>query len=262
VVGVTTHRNHGRLRRRYGSHPDQFGELHVSRTDPERGSIVLIHGGFWRSHRDLSMTRHASEALADLGWNVWNLEYRRGTDTSWRETLDDCANGLDHLAGLAEELQFDTTTTILVGHSAGGQLATWMASDARDRQSSTLSGLVTLNGVLHLRLAAEMAIGDDAVAGFLGDDLAALSIADPSLHLPLGLPMRCLHGREDERVPFRIAEEFARLASSAGDHVVLQEIPGQHTAPIEPNGPAWPAVTQALAMPWPVLTETSERSRR
>lgn len=259
---MTSHRPHGRLRRRYGPHHDQFGDLHVSRSDPERGTIVLVHGGFWRPHRDLTMTRPASEALADLGWNVWNLEYRRGGSTSWRETLHDCADGLDHLTDLAHELQLDTTTTILVGHSAGGHLAAWMASDARRRRTRPITGLLTLNGVLHLGLARELATGDDAVSAFLGDDPEALEVADPSRRLPLGVPMRCLHGRQDERVPFAIAEAFCRLARSAGDDVELREIPGPHAAPIEPDGAAWDAVRDSLTTQWPSQLEASHRSHR
>lgn len=262
MVNVTTQRAHGRLRRRYGPHPDQFGDLHVSRSDPERGTVLLVHGGFWRPHRNLTMTRPASEALADLGWNVWNLEYRRGGNTAWRDTLDDCAAGLDHLAELAHELQLDTATTILVGHSAGGQLAAWMAGDAQRRQVLPIAGLLTLNGVLHLGLARQLATGDDAVFGFLGDDPAAFHFADPSRRLPLGVPMRCLHGSQDERVPFIIAEEFSRLARSAGDDVELREIPGQHTTPIEPDGAAWATVTNALNTPWPSLLESGRGSHR
>lgn len=262
MVGVTTHRTHGRLRRRYGPHPDQFGELHVSRTDPERGSLVLVHGGFWRTRRDLAMTRPAAEALADLGWNVWNLEYRRGANISWRETLDDCAAGLDHLTGLADELQLDLSEVIVVGHSAGGQLAASLAAHAHRQRSRMVTGLVTLNGVMHLEMAAELEIGDGAVAGFIREDAAALDSADPARILPIGVPVRCLHGRDDERVPFVLAEEFCRLARSAGDNVDLQEIPGQHTAPIDPAGPTWPFVADALTTPWPSFLASSERSGR
>jgi acetyl esterase/lipase len=262
VSGVTSHRPHGRLRRRYGPHHDQFGDLHVSRSDPERGTVVLLHGGFWRPHRDLEMTRSASEALADLGWNVWNLEYRRGDGTSWKQTLNDCADGLEHLTELARELQIDTSTTILVGHSAGGQLAAWTASDAQRRRTCRITGLLTLNGVMHLGLAAELAIGNDAVAGFLGNDPAALDAADPSRRLPLGVPMRCLHGRQDERVPFAIGEAFHRLARSAGDDVELRQVLGTHTAPIEPGGVAWDAVRDSLNTTWPSRLESSEGSDR
>ena len=260
MTRVIPQRPHGLLRRHYGPHHDQFGDLHVSRSDPERGTVVLIHGGFWRSHRDLEMTRPASEALADLGWNVWNLEYRRGDGTTWKETLDDCAEGFTYITQLACELQFDMSTTILVGHSAGGQLATWTASDAQRRGTRPFTGVLTLNGVMHLELAAELAIGNGAVADFLGNDPAALAAADPARCLPLGVPMRCLHARRDERVPYAIGERFFHLARSAGDDVEFREIPGAHTAPIEPGGVAWGAVKESLNMPWPSILASSRRS--
>jgi acetyl esterase/lipase len=252
ITKVTSHRSHGHLRRHYGPVPDQHGDLHVSRSDPERGTLVLFHGGFWRPHRTLSMTRPVAEALADAGWNVWNVEYRRHGRGTWQQTLQDCADAVDHLAVLGEELALDLTTTLVVGHSAGAQAAAWVTARAmRTGSPLRIDGLVTLNGVVDLGLAAELGIGNHAVDEFLGADSTALDQTDPVRRLPLGVPARCLHGRDDERVPFTIGEEFVALARAAGDDVELREIPGGHTAPIEPHDKAWAHVLDALNDPWP-----------
>jgi acetyl esterase/lipase len=243
------------IRRHYGRAQSQYGHLHVSKADPERGLIILVHGGFWRSHRALSMTTPMAQALAQEGWNVWNVEYRRGSDGRWRETLADIAAATDYASALAEELGLEINTTVLVGHSAGAHLAAWAAAriggiGAAPAEQRVLCGLVTLNGVLDLAHAAALGIGDDAVRDFLGVDRTEApeiyGMADPVSRLPIGVPSRCLHSREDERVPFVIAERFIQAAQEAGDDAELVEIAGEHNAPIEPHTQAWRSVLAVL----------------
>src|SRR5690348_15880107 len=38
----------------YGTHPAQFGELSLP-THASAGTVVIIHGGFWRARYDLSL---------------------------------------------------------------------------------------------------------------------------------------------------------------------------------------------------------------
>ena len=239
------------LRRYYGSEPHQYGDLHVSRADPEKGVIVLFHGGFWRAHRDLSMTTAMAQALANEGWNVWNVEYRRAGQHGWRRTLADCAAATDHVAVLVDELGLDSSSVLLVGHSAGGHLAAWVAGrDPRAGGPLTVSGLVTLNGVLDLRRAANDGVGDDAVLEFLGalpeSRPDVYEAADPMARLPLGVPVRCLHSRTDERVPFELSEGLAAAGRRAGDDARLVEIPDHHTAPIEVGSEAWRTVVATI----------------
>jgi acetyl esterase/lipase len=234
------------LRRYYGPDRHQYGDLHVSRADPERGILVLFHGGFWRSRRDLSMTTPMAQALANIGWNVWNVEYRRGDGTGWEQTTADCAAALDHVSVLAEELSLETRTVVVAGHSAGGHLA----ATASRTGTIAVSGLVTLNGVLDLRTAVDERIGDNAVLEFLGaspeSSPSTFRRIDPAIAGPLGVPAVCLHSRSDERVPFALTESFVRAARKAGDDVRLVEIPGAHTAPIEVGSETWPAVEAAI----------------
>ncbi len=115
---------------RYGPHPAQFGEL----TRPEgtsRGTVVVIHGGFWRARYDLSLGRPLAADLAARGYTAWNLEYRRvGNGGGWPATFADVAAGIDLLA----DLDVDTCAVVAIGHSAGGHLAAWAAGRQRCRR--------------------------------------------------------------------------------------------------------------------------------
>ena len=206
---------------------------------------MLFHGGFWRSHRDLTMTTPLAESLTEHGWNVWNIEYRRGS-VGWWQTLSDCAAATDHLATLAQDMGMRSGPRLLVGHSAGGHLATWTAGRPVDESTVVPAGLVTLNSVIDLTWAAEAGIGDGAVTEFLGvgptEDADPYDVADPTRRLPVGTRVRCLHSTEDERVPPEASRRFVHAARMAGDDVALIPINGPHTAPLNAGSSAGAAL--------------------
>jgi acetyl esterase/lipase len=207
------------IRRAYGPGPQQFGHVYPGSRPT---TVVVVHGGFWRPHRTLEMTAPLAEGLAERGWSVWNVEYRRVGQGSWRDTLDDCAAAVDHLGD---------RDMVLLGHSAGGQLALWAAGRAR------VKAVVSVAGVLDLERAARARTGDDAVAGFLGGGPGEVPdryrAADPMRRLPTRVPVRCLHSRDDERVPFELSASYVEAATRAGDDAGLVEVEGAHADGID-----------------------------
>lgn len=229
-----------RVRCRYGSDPAQFGDFHAGRA-PRRGTaVVVVHGGFWRVRRSLDMTTPLAEGLARRGWSVWNIEYRRA---NWPGTLDDCAAAIDHLAALG------LATAIVLGHSAGGQMALW--ASGRPRPVVRVKGVVAMAGILDLDRAARDGIGDAAVAEFLGggpDEVPdRYREADPMQRLPTGLSVRCVHSRQDERVPFEQSTRYVDAARRTGDDARLIEVGGAHADAIDLRTPAGQRVAAVLA---------------
>jgi acetyl esterase/lipase len=87
--------------------------------------VVLIHGGFWKDSFDLGLMSPLAADLSSRGYATWNLQYR-GVGSSgggWPETAEDVAAGIDHLAVISTEYGLDINRVIVIGHSAGGQLA-------------------------------------------------------------------------------------------------------------------------------------------
>lgn len=113
----------------YGPDPLQYGELWLPAIgDGEPGRpvplLVMIHGGCWLNEFDVSHTYGFNTALAEQGYAVWALEYRRTGDAGggWPGTFQDIYNGiltLDELAGRG----VNTDPVAVLGHSAGGHLA-------------------------------------------------------------------------------------------------------------------------------------------
>ncbi len=242
---ITTHR--------YGSDPSQFGEL--SRPDgASSGTVVVIHGGFWRARYDLSLGRPLAADLVARGYTAWNLEYRRvGIGGGWPGTFDDIAAGIDLLA----DLDVDTSGVVAVGHSAGGHLATWAAGRAKLPDDAPgadprvgVTGVVSQAGVLDLVRCAEHRVGGQAAPDLMGGMPRELPeqyrLADPLSAVPLSAPVMCVHARADENVPYSQSVDYVAAARRAGANAWLETVAGDHFTVIDPSTPAWQVVIEAL----------------
>ncbi|MBD8042354.1 alpha/beta hydrolase [Arthrobacter sp. Sa2BUA2] len=244
----------------YGGHPDQFGELTLPPGQPVLGTVVIIHGGYWRSGYTLELGRPAAADLAARGWAAVNLEYRRaGNGGGWPETFQDIAAGIDAMADLKalQDPQGEVPSPVIaLGHSAGGHLAVWAAGNRSTggRSPGTrvpLAAVVSQSGVLDLRLAHDLGLSDGAVSNFLGagpeEDPERYRLADPTLLVPAGAPVFVLHGDRDTTVPLKLAESYTAAAEAAGGYTDLRLVPGDHYGMITPETPAWNGVLQAMA---------------
>lgn len=227
---------------RYGGDPSQFGELSLPDGTP-RGLVVVIHGGFWRSAYDLSLGRPLAESLVAHGWAAWNLEYRRiGNGGGTPETFDDIAAGIDRLADVDG---LDTGTAITLGHSAGGHLAIWAAGRRDPRVPVTAA--ISQAGVVDLVRADAQQLGSGAVQALLGGPAGPDDARwDPYQQVPLDVPVRCVHGRDDAVVPIDQSQRYVAAATDAGADATLTEVEGDHFVVIDPHSGAWGATLRIL----------------
>ncbi|HET7689957.1 MAG TPA: alpha/beta hydrolase [Nocardioidaceae bacterium] len=222
---------------RYADHPDGTIDLHL----PESGSgplVVILHGGFWRSEWDRRHTRPQADALRREGYVVATPEYRRtGAGGGWPWTFDDVGHAVGDLPVLLGDLGIPVTTTTLLGHSAGGHLALWLASEGLP-----LDRVVALAPVGDLRDAYRRNLDGGAVRDLVGEPFDA---ADPAVRLrhDPGVPVVVLHGSEDAQVPVENTLGWA----ADNPHVDLRVIEGaEHFGFIEPTSQTWRYVLQAL----------------
>lgn len=226
----------------YGPAPRQFGDLRVPRPGGTKHPVaIVLHGGFWRSRFTLDYMGHLCGSLQQAGIATWNLEFRSIGDDGggWPGTFDDAAVGAAHLLQIAEEHNLDLARIVTVGHSAGGQLALWLASKRLSR------GCVSLGGVANLKRAWELGLSESVVAELLGGDPSEVPeryrAADPVELLPLGVPQRVFHGRSDTIVPFEIAEHYVEVAQAKGDDAKVIALDGGHFELVDPETTQWAA---------------------
>ena len=226
----------------YGPSPDHVGDLYLPHragsSSSGRAPVVgLLHGGFWRLPYGRDHIAPIAVDLADRGFAVWNLEYRRvgAAGGGWPGTLQDVGAGIDHLATLAEDGEpIDLDRVTVVGHSAGGQLALWCArkdmgsGDGFQPKRVQISRAVGLAAVADLALAHELRCGNGAIEDFLGGSPAQVAAryrsTSPAEMLPLGVRQLLVHGSVDVDVPAVISRRYAAAASAAGDEVSFIEL--------------------------------------
>ncbi|MFC3998048.1 alpha/beta hydrolase [Nocardiopsis sediminis] len=114
----------------YGGHPDQRAELRVPAGDGPFPVAVLIHGGYWRSRWGADLMDAAATDLTARGHATWNIEYRRPDEHGWTATTSDVAAALSAVASVPGAHRLDLDRVVVLGHSAGGQLALRAAADA------------------------------------------------------------------------------------------------------------------------------------
>ena len=241
-----------RVREAYGPHERHVGDWWVPDTGaPSLPTVVLVHGGFWRPKWDLSLEDDVAADLAARGFLVWNVDYRPSSDP-WPATLTDVAAAHDHLRTNARA---DLARTAVVGHSAGGHLALWLAS--RTRLPAGAPGAaprvpppalaVAQAPVADLAEAARLGLGSGAVAALLGGEPAPCPTgsrsADPLGLLPTGVPTVCVHGEADTDVPLSQSEAYV---ARAGPAARLVRLPGGHMQHVDPASAAGDALREAL----------------
>jgi acetyl esterase/lipase len=231
----------------YGEGPSRFGELSLPSGTP-RGVVVVIHGGFWRAAYDLSLGRPLAASLVEHGWAAWNLEYRRiglgsGGGGGYPATFDDVAAGIDKLGDLADDRDLDLTTVVTLGHSAGGHLAVWAAGRGPSWPPRVrVTAAISQAGVLDLVGGCEQGLGDGAVEALLGHAAGPGDAAvDPLQQVPLGVPVFCVHGTDDDIVPILQSEIYVGVAVGEGAEAELVEVDGDHFVVIDPTSEAWRA---------------------
>ena len=122
--------------------------------------VTIIHGGGWESRAGAEQFDEMARDLADRGLAVYNVEYRRlGTGGGWPTTFHDVARALDHVPALAESYpQLRIDDELVIGHSAGAQLAVWGGTRHRltddevgSRPAFVPSRVVSISGPLDMR---------------------------------------------------------------------------------------------------------------
>ncbi len=159
------------------------------------------------------------------------------------EPLQTSARLTSSLRSKPQRYNFDLARAVVMGHSAGGQLALCLAA-----HEASVSRVVSLAGVLDLRRAHELRLSNDAVAEFLhgtpNDVPDHYREADPMELSVVHAKQWIIQGSADDIVPPAFSRDYTsakgKRTGREGEDVHLLEIEGAgHFDLIDPASAAW-----------------------
>ncbi len=195
----------------YGPGEFQFGQLWLPENPASESVplVVMIHGGCWLNSFDVSHTYGFTTALADAGFAVWALEYRRTGDAGggWPGTYEDIKSGIRAVDDFSS-YGVDIDRVAVLGHSAGGHLALLAGSDAETADSIDLAiGLAAIVDIAQYSLGSSTC--EQAARQFMGGSLQDIP-EDYAEANPVGKERRTrtvlFQGDIDQIVPLSQAE--------------------------------------------------------
>lgn len=246
----------------YGAGEYQFAEYwHPGTSEP--ALVILIHGGCWSNEYGLDHIRALASKLKGSGYAVWSTEYRRVGDAGggWPGTFEDIADSLnytDKLSNINQHAKF------VMGHSAGGHLALWVAaaghlpleSPLGKRMKTQIQGAIGLAPIADL---AAYSLGDNScevvtekLMGGSAIDLAErYALGSPSALLP-SIDSILIHGEGDTIVNISQSQRYA-ASSSRASIIPLKGL--GHFDMINPEGPVFDRIIEALVRLKPEATK-------
>ena len=208
-----------RPRRRLAEHHPDSG------SDARPPCVVVIHGGGWDAG-DRTQLAGWNHRLALEGYAVASIDYRLAPGSRWPAPKEDTLAALAWLKRNADRLGFDPASLVLLGRSAGAQIAEVVAYTARD---PAIRGLIAIYGPSDLVFGYENTVENDTIGSralmraYLGgtpaeqrtryEDASALGFvtaaSPPTLLVHGYLDMLAWH-RHDERLAVRLADAGVR----------------------------------------------------
>ncbi len=194
------------------------------------GTVVLVHGGAWQKGDRIDLESKAVR-LAKLGLVAVSVNYRLATEAAWPAQRDDVSAAVDYVRANARYFNVDKKRLVLLGSSAGGQIAAAVATHGSG--SERFRGLVTLSGLLDPRWMANTdpdysnAVIPEKLLRCLPIDCPALyssATAADSLDAT-DMPSLLFHSQYEEPWGPEQANEYVLTSQAAGvqaDMVTLQ----------------------------------------
>ncbi|MFI5338117.1 MAG: alpha/beta hydrolase, partial [Opitutales bacterium] len=209
-------------------------DFYAAAGDTRAPCLLVIHGGGWDSG-DRTQLAEWNHRWAARGYAVAALSYRLAPRWTWPAPQEDVRAALAWLKAHAGELRLDPARFVLVGRSAGGQIATAVGYGTED---PAVRGVVAFYAVHDLPFAWSISGEDDTLNSVL---LLRQYLGGPpdtperqeryrsgsgQLQVRPGLPPTLLlQGKPDTLVWYRHSRRLAAELARAGVPHLLLELP-------------------------------------
>ena len=235
-------------------------------------AVLLIHGGGWAGGSHIG---YYAPWLVAHGYFTASIEYRLSGEAPWPAQIEDCKLAVRWLRANAAKFHVNPDRIGVMGHSAGGHLASCLGTlgNAKEREgqggfegvSSRVQAVVDQCGPADFTPEAGPAVGTNRTdhpglvklfGGTYAEKPGLWRHASPALHATADAPpFLIVHGEKDALVPIAQSERLAAALKSAGasvdfirvknaGHGLRADVPG--TPPAEPDANALQAAILAF----------------
>jgi len=204
-------------------------------------AVILVHGGAWVAGDRINNVQPLFQPLSDAGFAWFSISYRLAGDVA-RNPIgaalqlgtaeNDVRRAVAFVKEHASEYRVNPNKIVLIGESAGGQLASMAA--LRPDPEGAVQGVVAFYTPSDLPSLVRTSniIPDnvrEAVKGTLFDDLlmAGLTEFSPINYVSAASPpFLLIHGTDDNIVPLAQSERFCDKLRAAGAGCDLYPVQG------------------------------------
>jgi acetyl esterase/lipase len=225
--------------------------------------VVIVHGGGWDTgdrHEFPDLNRY----LSTHGYAVAAIDYRLAPNSPWPAQWEDTISALRYLTENADSLGIDAKKFVLMGRSAGGQIAETVA--VTGTQPGVI-GCIALYAPADMNFAYQYANkkdilnSDKLLRQYLGGTPTEAkenydSASPYSLVSEKSPPTLLIHGGNDDMVWVKQSERYAsQLKANTVKHVFLRVPWATHALDFSWNSPGGQLTTWAVEQFLAAVTE-------
>jgi len=208
--------------------------------------ILAIHGGGWNSGNRTQLSP-LNTWLSERGFAVASIDYRLAPQSKWPAPREDAMAAIAYLKQNSSQLGIDPTQIILLGRSAGGQIAEQIAYSAHD---PAIRGVVAYYSPADLNFAYKYSSPDDILdsSQLLKDYVGGSPQENPKKYNDASAiqfvskdspPTLLFHGARDELVWIKQSERLSKVLNDYKvPHVFVRYRFTTHGFDYNLNGPS------------------------
>ncbi|HAT2869739.1 TPA: alpha/beta hydrolase fold domain-containing protein [Serratia marcescens] len=215
----------------YGADKENnFFDFYVPKgLDKKKPAIAVIHGGCWDSKFEgFQQAGEVVDFFLKNGYAVFNVEYTKAdTSGGYPTTYSDISNALIKITEVLNDKQITESGITLIGHSAGGHLASWAASGGEETHSKNYLSKVKINQAIGLGAIVDLKVAETACPNIIRfggiDKISGKKMESTSpILMRNNFRITLINGGEDNIAPGKYAEDYAKTHK---DNVIISMIP-------------------------------------
>ncbi len=216
--------------------------------------VVIIHGGSWSGGDDKQLPE-LNSYLARRGYQVASIDYRLAPDYKNPQSVEDVKNAIQYLKINAKKLQIDTNHFVLLGRSAGAQVALLAAYTLKNEN---IKGVISYYGPADMiwgyavpsnpMVLNSRQVMEDYLGGTYKQVPANYAASSPILQVNAqSVPTLLIHGKNDVLVAYEHSKRLnAKLNGLKVKHYLLTLPWATHGCDYSLNGPGGQLATYTV----------------